>query len=411
MAMNSNKHKISSILFTTLIIFTLVLMGPASAITINIGEPNDANQGEDVQFQVSVDLDTPDMYLPIAYTTLIFTNPDNTQFECRVYNDGSTNCDNIEVIVTSNLTYGQGIQYGYGYGYGYGYEYTHFGYGYGYGYAGENGQMTYDVTLHLESDSQIGDYAVRAETYVASEDSINSEYSPCEIMLGMYRTHYVLINQEGSYYDPELDLNEDGTIDLSDIVVFATNYSGDAELFGRFQEFMRFNGDQTFNPALDLNGDGIINLSDIVLFASNQEESWCAVQLDLIDEGVERTYVSDEVEFTVSSVPVEQSQTGNYGGGRSSGGNNQPVADVEPVEEQNAEDYNNPETSTGDKLETSTGDENIGFFSGFFSAITGAVVGAGESLGLGETMYYLFALFLLGMIVVGIARRFRKKSE
>ena len=211
MAMNSNKHKISSILFTTLIIFTLVLMGPASAITINIGEPNDANQGEDVQFQVSVDLDTPDMYLPIAYTTLIFTNPDNTQFECRVYNDGSTNCDNIEVIVTSNLTYGQGIQYGYGYGYGYGYEYTHFGYGYGYGYAGENGQMTYDVTLHLESDSQIGDYAVRAETYVASEDSINSEYSPCEIMLGMYRTHYVLINQEGSYYDPELDLNEDGT--------------------------------------------------------------------------------------------------------------------------------------------------------------------------------------------------------
>ena len=414
MTMNNNKHKALSVLFTTFIIFTLVLMGPANAISINIDEPNDANQGEDVNFQVTVDLDTPDMYLPIAYTTLIFTNPDNTQFECKVYNDGSTNCDNIDVIITSDLTYGQGNQFGYGYGYqpsyGYGYEYTYFGYGYGYGYAGENGQISYDVTLHLAGDSQIGDYTVKAETYVASEDSIDSPYSPCEIMLGRYQEYFVLMNQDGSYYDEELDLNDDGTIDLSDIVIFAADYSDDAVLYGRFQEFMRFEGNQTFDPALDLNDDGIINLSDIVLFAANQDESWCAAQLDLVEEGVERIYISNEVEFTVSIIPTEPLQDNPGGSGSSTycaDGYERINGRCVLIEQPEEEPTDLEDQTSEDDLETSTGDEN----KGFFSAITGAVVGAGESIGLGETTSYLFALFLLGMIIVGTTRRFRKKPE
>lgn len=422
MAMNNNKHKAMSVLFTTFIIFTLVLMGPANAITIDISEPSDANQGEDVEFTVTVDLDTPDMYLPIAYTTLIFTEPSGDEFECKVYNDGSTNCDNIDVTTTFDLTYGQGVQFGYGYGYqpsyGYGYEYTYFGYGYGYGYAGENGQITYDVTLHLDGDSEIGTYNVKAETYVASEDSIDSPYSPCEIMLGRYQGYYVLMNQEGSYYDPALDLNEDGTIDLSDIVIFAADHYDDAELYGRFQEFMRFEDNQTFDPALDLNDDGIINLSDIVLFAGNQEEAWCAAQLDLIEEGVERIYISNEVEFTVSSVPEDDPVDPPIGtSGRTStrscddgyeriGGKcvliEQPEEESTEVEEVIKADDNL------NTLAEETFEEQQG---GVFGAITGAVVGAGESIGLGETTSYLFTLFLLGMIIVGSTRRFRKKPE
>ena len=44
-------------------------------------------------------------------------------------------------------------------------------------------------------------------------------------------------------------------------------------------------------------------------------------------------------------------------------------------------------------------------------SITGAVTGAGGAIGLGETMSYLFALFLLGIIIIGLTRKFRKSGQ
>jgi hypothetical protein len=424
MEMKGNKHKAFSILFTTFIIFTLVLMGPANAITINIDEPNDANQGGDVQFQVTVDLDTPDMYLPIQYTNLIFREPNGNEFTCTIFNDGTTSCPNVDVIISIDTSYGQGNQVGYGYGYGYGYDYTYFGYGYGYGYAGENGQITYDVTLHLDSESQTGDYQVKAETYVASEDSVeDSPYSYCGIMQGMYNEYYYLSGVDGVYYDEVLDLynvDNDSIINLSDFIVFAQNYTEeeDSVLFGRFQEFFRFTTDNgSINPSLDtypeLDGDGMITLSDIVIYANNMDdEAWCADRLGNYNEGVERLYTSNDQTFTVSSLPVDDPQPnpGNGGGGSASycADGYEKIGfkcvlieqEEEPVEleEKTGED--------GNDLEASNGDEN----KGFFNAITGAVVGAGDFVGLGETMSYLFALFLLGIIIVGSTRRFRKRQ-
>jgi hypothetical protein len=427
MKMNTHKHKAMSVLFTTFIIFTLILMGPANAITINIDEPNDANQGGDVEFQVTVDLESPDQYLPIQYTTLIFTEPNGNEFTCTVFNDGTTSCPNVDVIINIQSTYGQGHQLGYGYGYGYGYDYTYFGYGYGYGYAGENGQITYDVTLHLDGDAQTGDYQVKAETYVASEDSIqDSPYSYCGIMEGMYNEYIYLNGLNGSYYDEDLDLYFDGVIDLSDVVVFGQNYTEeeDSVLFGRFQEFIRFTNDNgSINPSLDTypepNGDGIISLSDIIIYAGNMnDEAWCADRLGNLDEGVERLYTSNEQTFTVSSVPVDNPEPNN-GGGSSSRGGSLLTCEEEGYEMVDGECVYMPRNGSREEqpvvTEESDNEENNNLETsgngGFFNAITGAVTGAGGAIGLGETMSYLFALFLLGIIIIGLTRKFRKSGQ
>jgi hypothetical protein len=431
MAMNKTAHKSLSVIFTSLIIVTLILMGPASAINIIISEPNDANQGENVTFQVKVDLDTPDMYVPLAYTNLIFTNPDGSNFECKVFNDGSTNCGNIDVITTIDATYGEGPQLGYGYGYGYGYDYTYFGYGYGYGYQGENGQITYDITLHLDSNSQVGEHKVKAETYVATEDSNddNQGFGYCDTMLGMYESYNYSLSHNGSFYDPVLDLHPDGKIDLSDVSVFATNHfsindSGDSVLFGRFVEFFRYRGNQGINPELDVypedGGDGILNLSDYVIFASHYyadgSEAWCADQISLIP-GVERIYISNEVSFEVSSVPVDEPNPS--GGPSSTGGKSNLTKTCAEgyfrdelsgfcLLEKSAEDETEKEASvTGGEEDGTTQTGQTG--NNVFSAITGAVVGAGEKIGLGETFSYLLTLFLLALIISGIVRVSRKR--
>ncbi len=434
MAMNKAGHKSLSVVFTSLIILTLVLMGPANAVSILISEPNDANQGGDVEFTVTVDLTTPDMYLPVAYTNLIFTNPDGSQFECKVFNDGSTDCDNINAEVTFDTSYGEGHQFGYGYGYqpdyGYGYEYTYFGYGYGYGYGywDENGQITYDITLHLEENSQVGEYKVKAETFVASEDSFddNQGFDYCDTMLGMYRGYYNARNENGSFYDPALDLHPDGVIDLSDISVFGAHHSDDAELFGRFVEFFRFRANQTVNPELDVypedEGDGIINLSDVVIFAqhyfSEDADVWCAEQISLIP-GVERAYLSEEQSFVVSEETQEQNTPNGGGPSGGSGGCGQGYVRDEitgqcvlDTTQLNIEPTTTEGPTEGEGQEGS-GEENGNRQSGegtdVFNAITGAVVGAGDSIGLGETLSYLLSLLIFALIITGFVRVFRRK--
>ena len=424
--MNKAGHKSLSVIFTSLIIISLVFMGPASAINLIISEPNDARQGEDVEFTVTVDLNSPDMYLPIAYTTLIFTDSEETTFECKVYNDGTTDCDNIDVTATFDLTYGEGPQFGYGYGYdqryGYGYDYTYFGYGYGYGYAGEDGQITYDVTLHLDDNAQTGEYTVRAETYAIVEDSNddNQGFGYCGTMLGMYNEHFLL---QTSTHDSLIDFNEDERIDLIDVSLLASEHGDDAELFGRVVEYCRYVSSGSYNSELDVNLDGVINATDFEIFMLEsvpetvEGEQWCADQISFIP-GVERVYISGEQAFDVSSRPVTEPQPGS-GGGRYSGGTNNTLKECgEGYVRDELTGFCLLEKTTEEEpfeYETSSSEEENGNVqgsdsTGIFSAITGAVVGAGESLGLGETFSYLLTLFLFALVISGIVRISRKRK-
>jgi len=427
----NEKHKSLSAVLTSLVIITLILMGPANAVSINISNIDESVQGSTVNFQIEVDLTTPDMYLPIAYTNLIFTDPSNNQFSCKVYNDGSiensTECENLSVTTNFNLTYGEGHQFGYGYGYdsnhGYGYENTYFGYGYGYGYAGENGKITYNATLQLTNSSETGDYKVKAETYVASEDSFddNQGFTYCDTMFGMYQGYYNMVPQNGTYYDATLDLNNDSKIDLSDISLFAgsnTYNSTDSEMFGRFVEYYRFRSTNgTINPELDVHpeeGDGVINLSDLAVFASNyysnESESWCASQISLIP-GVERKYISNEqtfevTEFIPSEDPQEVTPTGGNGGTTTLVCADGYVKDLDTnlcvlIEQNSNTESNSTDENLTDGMsmaEIEPKDSN-----GFFAPITGAVTGALGTTG--SILLVLILLALLGFLIFYLKRK------
>jgi hypothetical protein len=423
--MKSKKHKSISVFLTSLVIVTLILMGPANAISINISNPNDATQGEKVNFEIVVDLESPDMYLPIAYTNLIFTKPNDEQFECKVYNDGSTDCENIEAIVTFDLTYGQGNQFGYGYGYdsnnGYGYENTYFGYGYGYGYAGEDGKITYNITLNLENNSEIGEYKVKAETYVITEDSAddNQGFAYCDTMLGMYREYYYLVGGNGLNHT--IDLNNDSIVNLEDFVLFATNPSNDSEMFGRFSEYFRFiyeNG--SINQNLDVfpenGGDGVINLSDLVIFAqyynSEGSEAWCAAQISLI-EGVERKYISNTQNFNVEELAIIVDPVTPNGGNDDTGGSGGVYCADGYIKDPNAkacikveeELITNNETNETSEDGFSSADLSPEENRGFFAPITGAVTGV-----LGNTGSILLLIILLIGLGTFIFYRAKKRK-
>jgi hypothetical protein len=70
-AMNQQKRRSLSVMFTFLIITTLILIGPAQAVQVNIiTEPNNAVAGEDVIFVAEVKIEDQDAYVPITYTIL-----------------------------------------------------------------------------------------------------------------------------------------------------------------------------------------------------------------------------------------------------------------------------------------------------------------------------------------------------
>lgn len=165
-----------SILLTVLVVFALFLAGPASALTVLIENgPNDANHGSDVSFDVTVEINSQDAYLPIKYTNLLFTGPNSFSKTCRINPDGSDNCADVDVTITSTSNFGYGYGYGYGYDAGTGYGYN-FGNGYGYGYDGASGAITYHVIYHTPSDLTTGTYNAKANVYVESQSN-NHIYS------------------------------------------------------------------------------------------------------------------------------------------------------------------------------------------------------------------------------------------
>jgi hypothetical protein len=163
---HGTKKNLFSLLITVIVISILVLSGPAKALTVDLTQPNDAIKGEDVSFDITIDITSPDTYVPIQYTEIIFTGPSYSE-TCKVNIDGTDNCPDVDVSIISFEP-----DYGYGYGYGYdtpsGYGYN-FGYGYGYGYIGNYGKITYHVVWHTPTTLVAGTYDVQGKTFVEGD--------------------------------------------------------------------------------------------------------------------------------------------------------------------------------------------------------------------------------------------------
>lgn len=386
----------------------LVLLGPASAVQIILNAPDDIIQGEDVSFNVTVEFDVPDQYLPIQYTDIIFTGPNSFEKTCRVYNDGSySNCDlDLDIIVSFNTGFGEGIGFGYDYGYG---SYHAFGegYGYGYGYYGGVPEINYEIIWHTVRDLPAGEYDVKAEMFALGDDQYQDFYgfSYCGAMEGMY-IEWISLNPPESDYDSNLDLYEDGVIDLSDIVIFSQNrfneswcgiYSGDEDcsiLYGRFKEFYRIRSNGGYNENLDLNDDADVDFDDLLIFLQNREETWCADQIAFLFEAVSHIFGSSTESFNINS-PVETTSSGDSRGRRNP--INETNETLIEVEENNNEEELLSEEQVVEETPVLISEES----KNLFNSITGAVTGLGDSIGLGATLSYIAAILLFFIILLG----------
>ncbi len=140
---------------TVLIVFLLILSGPAAAVKVTLqgiqttAQPMDTSN-DIIEFNLTVELKSPDQYVPMQNITLNLTGPMNRTF--RLDLNGNVIQGNLspnELVVTPTGSLGN-LSYGFGYGYdenaG---TYHNFGYGYGYGYAGGLPlNKTYNIKLN-----------------------------------------------------------------------------------------------------------------------------------------------------------------------------------------------------------------------------------------------------------------------
>ncbi len=409
--MNGGLHKSISVFLTLSIITILVLMGPASAVQVILSNPNNANQGEDVEFDITVELEAPDQYLPVQYTEVTFTGPNDFEETCKIYNDGTvSDCSlNLDVDVDFG-NYGEGYRFGYDYNDGNNY-YFGYGYGYGYGYYGNAPEITYHIVWHTPGSLNSGNYDVLAKVYAISEDEYYdwSPFSYCGVMEGMY-IEWLSLNPGGADYDSNLDLNQDGKNDLTDVVIFSQNKdnetwceeNGDCSLlYGRFKEFLRVQTEgNVINEDLDLNDDNVVDIDDIILFGQNlDDESWCAAKIALSYEGISHTFGSSTKGFTISTPVLSSGSSGGSGRGIW-----KDLFEEETQEEQNNEDSSNQNVQEEEfTQEQQTENRNI------FNDITGAVAGLGEDLGLGKTISYLFSILIIFLVIFYGFRLFSKR--
>jgi hypothetical protein len=125
-------------------------------------------------------------------------------------------------------------------------------------------------------------------------------------------TDVVLISQD-MQNDSTFDANGDGIFDLTDVVIIAEIYST-PRISTEYEILLDLNGDGIVdltdiillsqnirNPVnyIDLNGDGEIDLTEIVIAAGESEnEEWCAIQLERIDNLFE-IYNSETQSFNI----------------------------------------------------------------------------------------------------------------
>lgn len=145
--MNSNflntekNRKITGILATIIVISIIFLIGPASAIKVNLNgfSVSDIFKGNKINTTASVEINSNERIafdngkIYVNGTEVCEFNPITTQI--------ISGCDGIQInLVSSSYSYG----YGYGYKYGYDYSYS-YGYGYGYNNGYSNGILNYEI--------------------------------------------------------------------------------------------------------------------------------------------------------------------------------------------------------------------------------------------------------------------------
>jgi len=145
---NRGKSLLPSTIITLAIVAMLLISGPAQAVTVLIsGMQNSYTKGEDIDFQLIIELNEQDKYVPLTNISLDLIGNvtrkavfalDGTQIS------GTCNIKMKPISVPNADDFGHGYGYDSGYGYNFGY-----GYGYGYGYGGGGGKINliYNVTI------------------------------------------------------------------------------------------------------------------------------------------------------------------------------------------------------------------------------------------------------------------------
>jgi len=124
---------ILSMLLVALVIVIILAAGPVKAVSLNINFDDPLKeyiQGETVTFTLNVEINDPDVQLPISELTLDVNGA--SPKSCNFMADGSNSCGAEWNLVSAtgyeaygfgnNTVYNEGNQYDFGYGYGYGYN-------------------------------------------------------------------------------------------------------------------------------------------------------------------------------------------------------------------------------------------------------------------------------------------------
>jgi hypothetical protein len=248
---SAKSTKIKTIL-SFLILTFLIFSTFVSAIDVNLEEPNNARKGNDVNFELTINLTEGEKYLfeqdnfIIKYTEFTFTGPNGFEEVCKIQEGELQGCE-LDISIAESYN---------------------------------SGEITYAIEWDTPTNLKSGNYYVKAKVY--STRPLDYGFNSCSVLQGRYQAWYGF--QED--YDPTLDLNEDGVVNLIDISEFASSpsHQNDGILFGRFQGFFRLVGEYQEIAGIDLYQDGIINLSDIVLLSQYLEEG--NLELDLNNDGV-----------------------------------------------------------------------------------------------------------------------------
>ncbi len=141
------KSLVPSTIITLAIVAMLILSGPAQAVAVLISGQDSYSKDRDLEFQVTIELNENDKYVPLTNISLDLTG--NVSRRAVFDLNGkwiSGNCGiemkPVSVPDSNDFGYGYGYDSGYGYKFGYGY-----GYGYGYGGGGGNINFIYNVTI------------------------------------------------------------------------------------------------------------------------------------------------------------------------------------------------------------------------------------------------------------------------
>ncbi len=160
-----------SALVTLAVVALIFLSVPAGAVRVSIlADKSSVEKGGTISFNVSVELTSPDQYIPIEKLSLNLTGAQNVTW---YFHPNGTLISGSGVTITPSGTLGP---YGYGEGYGYAYDdgnYYNFSYGYGYG---DNNTYLMNYTIVIDT-SQLTSGSYTAAAYVYTGKSIKPYFS------------------------------------------------------------------------------------------------------------------------------------------------------------------------------------------------------------------------------------------